>query len=699
MENSPSDAYADLEPEQANLYNSIEPQIKPSTADISESSVSAVESANGGLRPDQIWARAQESMKANGITDDTKRQFGEAIAAADQLFTSQDRELCTQILDILETGLRVDGTPLTAEDRVQAHMILASEFSNAQLSLAYRQSYAVFLNTNKQFASAESAFKDLIVAADKIPQDLIQRECQYLLRDMSDPQISREDSVDLNGLYVSMNGDGNSHQSGLVNASITTRTMLAAFYIGATASPEGDVDGGVLKPELAMAALEDAAKLEEAQFGLVGAVDRDPVLAAMAQQIFPLLPENVRKLKENVDGLWSDIPVDAASAAAAILAVGVIATALTRNPGVFENFLAISGEGLTIAGKAVLGATAVSGTVVARHLLHKALTGNEESWEKSLIHGLAGDAMIAAGWFARDLAGKWLFKNASAQQLVERVGSIMPRASGAPLTVGDFNSVLAANGAAPLVDANGVVAAGRELISDVGAISVDVPQIFAHYSPAQLSRMATYFPLPGAEGAGTVARSITRVPDAIKTTFSPLIDLSTASATGLKARGIFSGYLTSATVLGAYRTVGALDAPVDSATGEPADFFQTALQANSSTLAEALAVAPFLQAGALPGLSPAAAPGYFQRATSAITYPFRASGFAASEFKYLNQPYMQAPMLAVLPNIYPEMNNYGYQQASSNLQSVLEAQSMPIKDQFLPELNITENDGTANDGT
>ena len=144
------------------------------------------------------------------MTDAVKKQFGDAIKVADSMYGPDDQKMTDQLINVLQTGKKADGTAITPDERVQAHQLVQQEFSRATLGMQYRMAYGQLLNQNKQYATAEGVFKENIGVADKLPLASFQAELTQLGKDVQNPQISRANQADLFTMMQGIQGSGTS---------------------------------------------------------------------------------------------------------------------------------------------------------------------------------------------------------------------------------------------------------------------------------------------------------------------------------------------------------------------------------------------------------------------------------------------------------------------------------------------------------
>ncbi|CAN5157602.1 hypothetical protein BH10CYA1_BH10CYA1_31210 [soil metagenome] len=681
---------------------------------------------NQGLRPDQIMAKAQQALQQGGMTEATKKQFQDAIKSADALYGPQDKQMTDQLISVLQSGKKADGSALSPQERVQAHQLVQQEFSRATLGMQYRMSYGSVLNQNKQYASAEAVFKDNVAIADKLPLASFQAELTQLGKDSQNPQIDRASQADLFTMMQSIQGSGTSKDDGLLYMPITIRKQAALFYV-AGADGSGN---GLVKPEQAAAMIDQATAKEKQLYNVTDDKLKafDPTLANMAQGIIPLLPENIRKQKQNADSFWSNALVDGGTAAVVITLAGLTASIVTKNPRIFG--MLVEGEGaaakLSMTGYAAIGAGGLALDVAGRHYTHQLLTGENEGWDKSAIHGVAGLGAVAAIMGTRSVASKFLFGGANAEGALTRFatadakmataadGSIIAtsRVAGAELsstaTVGDFFTNMAKNNTALTEAQRTLMTSTAPIIGEGGAINAEAVAAMKNLSPAQLSTLTKGFMQETGQAATkwySPSGFASKVGGA--NPFSSL-DLATASGGKLAMRSFYSGYSTAFAGLGTYSSVSAMDREIDPATGKERSFADQFIKnnyrsMNENTFVDALVLGmmPAMKDGALAKSVFQEGAGLKSNAWSAIKSPWSATTFgsmgtdALSSAKYARTG-MQAGQMAIVTtfpsffNVGAGMKVYGGWQQSNAYGKQLDAMGKPIQDQAAPTAAPTD---------
>jgi hypothetical protein len=672
---------------------------------------------NQGLRPDQIYAKAQQSLQQNGMNDATKKQYSDAIKSADALYGPQDKQMTDQLITVLQTGKKADGTAITADERVQAHQLVQQEFSRATLGMQYRMAYGQVLNQNKQYATAEGVFKDNIAVADKLPMPEFQAELTQLSKDSQNPQISRANQADLYTMMQSLQGSGTSKDDGLMYMPITTRKQAALFYV-AGADGSGN---GIVKPEQAAAMIDQAKAMEKQMYGVTDDKLKtfDPHLATMAEGIIPLLPENVRKQKQAADSFWSNAVVDGGTAAAVLTLAGLTASIITKNPKIFG--MMVEGEGaaakLSMGGYAALGTAAFGTEVLARHGVHQLITGEDESYTNSAIHSAAGLGAVAAIVGTRSVANRFLFGGASAEGTLTRFatsdakmatladGSIVAqsRVAGTELasnaTVGEFFTNFAKEGRVLTAEQRALMTSAEPIIGEGGAINGTAVNAMKGMSNAQLATLTqSFLKESAATGAkwyspGAIASKV-----AGANPFSSL-DLAASSSGKLAMRSFYSGYSSALGAIGTYGAIASMDRPIDPTTGKQMSYADSfihsqyrSLQDNTAVDALWLGIMPAMKDGALAKSIYAEGAGPVGKTWGYFKAPFKVStlgsmgseGLSAANYTKTG---MQLGQLAIGSTIY-NFNNI-----STSLQGVmqsraighqLDAMAAPIRDQGAP---------------
>ncbi|MFN8553815.1 MAG: hypothetical protein U0103_20265 [Candidatus Obscuribacterales bacterium] len=666
--------------------------------------VAGVSPENQGLRPDQIMAKAQQMLQQNGMNDATKKQFQDAVKSADALFGPQDKQMTDQLIQVLQSGKKADGTALTPQERVQAHQLVQQEFSRATLGMQYRMAYGQLLNQNKQYASAEAVFKENIGIADKLPLQAFQAELTQLGKDSQNPQIDRASQADLFTMMQSIQGSGTSKDDGLLYMPITTRKQAALFYV-AGADGQGT---GLVKPEQASAMIDQAKAKEKELYGVTDDKLKtfDPTLSNMAQGILPLLPENLRREKQKADSFWSNAIVDGGTAAAVLTLAGLTAAVLTKNPETAN--LLVEGGKLTKVGYGVIGAGALGTEVLARHTVHQLVTGENESWTNSAIHGTAALGSVAAIVGTRSAVSNFLYKGATAEAVTPQLVKGYGLAEGA--TVSDFVAAMGKTTKVPESLAaltKGEAAAKPIIDATTGAINPEVAQALSgYYSKAQLANM-TAGVLKEGEGAVGKWYSPSGAYARAKGAFSPLdFGLENRNLAGqLASRSFASGYSSAFSAIGTYSSIAAFDRPIDPKTGKQMSYVDSFIQSNYRSLSDNTAVdalwlgiMPAMKDGALAKSVYAEGAGPIGKGWGYFKAPFKVSTLGSmgaeglGSANYLKTG-MQAGQLAIGSTIYNFSNLSKLFQGAMQSRAIghqLDAMNAPIRDQSAPQAAGTD---------
>lgn len=675
---------------------------------------------NQGLRPDQIMAKAQQALQQGGMTEATKKQFQDAIKSADALYGPQDKQMTDQLIQVLQTGKKADGSALTPQERVQAHQLVQQEFSRATLGMQYRMAYGSVLNQNKQYASAEAVFKENVAVADKLPLAAFQAELTQLGKDSQNPQIDRASQADLFTMMQSIQGSGTSKDDGLLYMPITTRKQAALFYV-AGADGSGN---GLVKPEQAAAMIDQATAKEKELYGVTDDKLKtfDPTLANMAKGVVPLLPENIRKQKQNADSFWSNAMVDGGTAAVVLTLAGLTASIVTKNPKIFG--MLVEGEGaaakLSLTGYAAIGTGALGLDIAGRHYIHQGLTGENESWGNSAIHGIAGLGAVGAIMGTRSAAANFLFKGAGAEGALTRFatneakmvtaadGTItaVSRTAGQELTstktVGEFFTQFSQGGREMTAAQKALMTSTEPIIGAGGVINADAVAAMQGMSRAQLTGLTQTFMKETGE---TAAKWYT--PSGIAQRAGGLnpfssLDLASASSGQLGMRSFYSGYTTALAGTGTYGSIAAMDRGVDPVTGKQMSYGESFMKTNFGSMSqnvftEALMIGmmPIMKDGAMAKTVFQEGAGLKGNAWNAIKSPWSATSFgsmgtdALTSARYARTG-MQAGQMAFVTtfpslfNLNPAMKAYGGWQQSKAYGNQLDAMAKPITDQAAP---------------
>ncbi len=547
--------------------------------------------------PLEVLAAAEASLAQRGMTTQTKELYTQAIAAADAAYNPADLKVLQTLSDVLKTGKKVDGTALTGPERFQGHQILDAELQSAQLGVQVRLIYSTMLQSTGQFATAQNVLKDSIRVADQLPQDLIKKQSQLLQTDLTNSSLTREQQILLGEMVKVNEGDKSLKTPGYAYLPTLARLATAEYYVSAEPRPDKKTPNGVLKPELALAMLESAktsyqqnSNADITKKGTDSSYDRISDMAHMT------LPENLKKLKSDADGAWSNPLVDLAVGAA----VFAIASRFHLSPSLIKAGLATT-EGLTLGGKALATAAMVGGATVGRHYGRELLTGSSETWLDSTIHGTAGLAEIGLVIGTRSKLSSVMFRGANAESALLRVAEV--KGTEGALTSGALKDLYSANRwampkALSALDSSAVIVKDGALVN-----SIDLGLNAA--KSAELTRAA----LTGPSGNIMVrsAKFAWNLPGSLANSVGAVVnptalDLATATAKQIAARGNITGYLSAFAGAEGYRAITSLDRPHDPISGErisyAASFANNML--SPEPFIDGLVTMPFLKPGIMP---------------------------------------------------------------------------------------------------
>ncbi|MBS1955607.1 MAG: hypothetical protein JST89_15600 [Cyanobacteria bacterium SZAS-4] len=537
---------------------------------------------NQGMRPEQIFAKARQSLEHVGMTDATKKQFEDSIKVADSLFTPAEKEVADKLLAALKSGRKFDGSVLQPQERMRAHAFIQNEVQQSVSGVAMRMAYAELLAQHKQYATADKILKDATAASDRLPFAVYSAELDQLNADMKNPNFTRADNADLLKMSQTLRGVGNSKEDGLIYLPMLVRKQAAEFYLSGR-----DGQPGVLQAERAVAVIDEAKNLAKSLYrtDLDSNPNWDTRLVSLAKESSKYLPENLKKEKAKADTFWSNALIDGGTAAAVFVAAGFAASAITRNP-VFARLGLSTGEGaITFGGKAALVSSALLSATATRHYAHSLITGDNESWTKSAIHGTAGVAGVAAIIGTRGKVNQFLFRGATEEAMWIKAagvrGTAVPVAEGASatsriLTAGDAAAICTEQGIKLTQKAKDFLAiegnSAKILVQDgviADAAAYDAMKL--GLNPAQATSLARAFmPLT------TPAAAVEKMPS-FKASLgewwknaNPVtpLDLATTTTTQMRFRGFYSGYTSAFAGLGTYNTITALDRSVNPTTGK-----------------------------------------------------------------------------------------------------------------------------------
>ena len=664
------------------------------TDDAAQPPVAGISSENQGLRADQIFDDAKRSLQQGGMTEATKKLFADAIKVADSMYGPADQQTTDKLINSLQTGRKADGSAITSDERLETHKVVQQEFSRATWGMQYRMVYGQALNQNKQYASAEKVFKENIAITDRLPLVSFQAELTQLGKDVQNPNINRNSQRDLFNMMQAIQGQGTSKDDGLLFMPITSRKHAALFYVGG-ADGSGS---GIVKPEQAAAMIDDAIAKEKSLYG----VDKDkvkgfdPTLANMAQGIIPLLPENLRKTKMQTDTFWSNALVDGGVAAAAISGTMFIAGVLTKNGTLAKMGLASAEGTLNFGGKALVGASILGGATLGRHEVHKLITGENESWDNSLIHGTAGVGGVAAIMGTRSLANKILYGGAGVtpETMLTRFSterSVAALGGGAATTptVGEFFVNMGSNGRLLTAEQAALKASVAPLVEG-GIVNSEAAAALKSLTQPQLATLTQTF-LKESVAGGSHWYSPSNIYGAGK----PL-DLTTTSSANLGARSFYSGYTSAFSAIGTYSSISSLDRAIDPKTGKPISYADSFIQSNyrnayENTAVDALWMGILMRDGALAkniyaeGASPASkAWGYFKAPLKPSALGIGALGDGAS----YGQMGLKAAQIGVISTLANGSNLKKWYEGGMEARAIghqLDAMQEPITDQSAPQ--------------
>ncbi|HEY9731981.1 MAG TPA: hypothetical protein V6C89_08715 [Drouetiella sp.] len=652
--------------------------------------IAARETNRQPANENELFEQAIKMMRSEGMTPSTKAHFENAIRSADSLFNPQDEQLTYQLIRELQTGRKTDGSVLSVQERAQKHIDVQQEIARAVSGLQYRMVYGSLLNESKQYASAERIFKENISIADRLPLQAFQAELTQLNKDAQNPQFDRNRQSQFFKMMQNIQGSGVSRDDGLLYLPVTARKQAALFYVAGAQEP----NTGLVKSIEASQMIDQAKAKEQELYGVTADKLKlfDPTLANMAQAIVPLLPENLRKEKQEADTFWSNAIVDGGTAAGVMTLAAVTAAVLTKNPKVAG--LLVEGGKLSAVGYGVIGAGALGSEVLARHAAHKFVTGDDESWTTSTIHGTAALGSVAAMIGTRAKVGEFLYKGATAEAIAPQLVRGYGLSEGA--TVSEFVTALGKSTRIPesiSALAKGESASKPFIDAATGSINAEVAQALnGYYSNAQLANMAGGL-MADATSIGkwyTPSGAYARA----KGAFSPLdFGLENNQLAGSVAfRSLAGSYSTAFAGIGTYKSITSLDVGIDPKTGKPMSYTDSFFRSHYRSITDNTATEA-LWLGAMPAMADGVlAQGAYAEAAGAlgaVKAPFRVSvlesmgakGVASAD---LIKTGLQASDLAIVSTIYNISNVSKVISGASKSSSIgqkLEATSRPISDE------------------
>jgi hypothetical protein len=356
-----------------------------------------------------------------------------------------------------------------------------------------------------------------------------------------------------------------------------------------------------------------------------------------------------------------------------------------------------------MTGYAAIGAGGLALDVAGRHYTHQLLTGENEGWDKSASHGVAGLGAVAAIMGTRSVASKFLFRGVDAEAAGSRM--LTELNLGGDAATGKLVSAIGERTA--LSDGLKALQGSLEPVMVDGALNPKLAAELAKYSPAQLSNLTGQFIKEGAAANG--AKWYNSMGSKLAGA-NPLssIDLATATSGKLGMRSFYSGYTTALAGTGTYGSIAAMDTGVDPVTGKPMTYAESFMKTNFNSMSqnvftEALMVGmmPAMKDGALAKSVFQEGAGLKSNAWSAIKSPWSATTFGsmgtdALTSSRLTRTGLQAGQMAFVTtypsifNITPAMKTFGGWQQSKAYGAQLDAMGKPITDQAAPTAAPTD---------
>lgn len=567
--------------------------------------------------PIDALSTAEASLAQHGMTAATKDLYTQAIKAADTAYKPQDFPILQTLTEVLQSGKKVDGTELTGAERFQGHKILDAELQTLQLGVQVRLIYASMLHNSRQFATEESVLKDAIQVADRLPQDLIKKQSQLLQADQMNSSLDREQQISVGEMLRVSIGDKSLKTPGYAYLPTLTRLATAEFYVSAEARDDNKTPNGVLKPQLALEMLDSAKTSYQQTFNAdITKKGTDSTYDQVSDVAHMMLPENLKELKSDVDDFWSNPLVDFTVAGLAFLA----ASRLHINPGMIKAGLATS-EGLTLGGKAVMTAAMLGTATVGRHYGRELLTGSSESWMDSTIHGAAGLAEIGLIIGTRGKLSNALFKGANTESALLRVAEA--KGTEGTLTSGALKDLYAAKkwtipNSLSSLDSSAVIVKDGALVNslDLGLNAAKSAEL----AKAALTGPAGNVFARGAKFAWNLPGNVVGTVGAVVN--PKALDLATASARQITARGNATSYLAGLAGAEGYRAITSLDRAHDPVTGERISYAQSFADnmLSPEPFIDGLVMMPLLKPGIMPRNFYEQGAGRIKNAWSSVTH-------------------------------------------------------------------------------
>jgi hypothetical protein len=377
----------------------------------------------------------------SGKIDEAKKLYEQAIKIVDSSFNhEQNNAKIKAAQDALESG------NLTVDQRIQKHEELAELFGAAWQAYNIRNQYAQILSHDayRQNAAAEVAFKDAIVAADKVPVEAMKRQMQLLANDSGTFQTEFENATGerkqkiqkaqefLTAFSGTLNGQalaqgGPAADVAWVNTQINARKALASFYVRlvvdkdeqgqpimkADGNPRFTVDGSkVFKPEEAMKAIDEAKAKYKALHGVDLDADatKDPSLLILQKGIYDNSPAELQKKYSQVSRYFHE------SVAALPTLVAGVSTALLMSKfrplrgmaGIAEGATATSAQSARLWGMSLLGGSAVA-SATHHTVMTQGFGRTDTTWGQSIAAGTG----LTIGGVAALKSSNYFFRNAT----------------------------------------------------------------------------------------------------------------------------------------------------------------------------------------------------------------------------------------------------------------------------------------------
>jgi len=363
----------------------------------------------GGTGDLQSTLQLAGARMQKGDVAGAKQAYEQAIKMVDASFNpDENNRKIKEAQDLLESG------NLSIEERYQKNQEIAQRFEQSHLAYLVRSNYAAILAhpLYNQNAAAETAYKDAIAAADKVPVQAMKRQVGLLANDIGTFQTAYEQATGdrktqieqaqafltefSNTLNGQTTGGGPAADKAWVNTQINARKDLASFYVRLVSEvdergqpilkPDGTPRyvpdaSKVFKPEDGMKAIDEAkAKYKELHgIDLDADPSKDPTLALLSKGIYDNSPAELQKKYQNVSRYW-----DEAKASIPTLVAGVGTALLMAR---FKPLRPLIGESAAATwGTALIGGSGVAS--VTHHTMMNNVLGREDNtWGRSIATG------------------------------------------------------------------------------------------------------------------------------------------------------------------------------------------------------------------------------------------------------------------------------------------------------------------------